>query len=128
MAQDGSTQRKPAEPTRSEAVARMRQRIAEDDQARRDSRPLPRYVNIEPFWIGFLATTIPIVATSVIGMLPLTAMRLVGLWVLAVLLEVVGFFAAIVLSAMHVRAASGVWAGLGIGFVALGVTCFAAAL
>ncbi len=96
--------------------------MAQQGGARQRRSGAPR---MSPFWIGFLATIVPILGLGVLA----AAFKSFGaMWFFSVAAEVLGFFVAIVLSITHVPGANGVWTGLGIGLVSLGVTCFAAAV
>lgn len=132
MEQNDSTQDKSSEQTRDEAVTRMQQRIAEDEKARQEGRPRPRFRErrLPPFWIGFLATVVPIVGISVISAILQASARypqdFFWLWWLAVGLEVAAGIAAIVLSVRRAGSiASGMWVGFAVCILALGTTCFA---
>ncbi len=80
---------------------------------------------MSPFVKALVFTSVPIVAVSVISALPVV--ETIGLlWFLAVIVAI-GFLiaAAVNFARGNRQIAAGILAGVGIGAVALGLTCFA---
>lgn len=82
---------------------------------------------------ALIFTAIPIVVVSIIGTVGMSAYKTEGpetvlfnVWLAAGGLALVGFIAAVVLAVRgQKKIAAGIFAGVGIGIVAIGVTCFA---
>jgi hypothetical protein len=136
MKQGESNQDKSSEPTREEAVARMKQRMEEDERARREGRPLPQAERerggMSDFIKGFLLTAIP--ATAV-GIGSAVGYRTSGgfnyglgysfLWLLGPLAFLVTMIVGLTAAAFKTKnARAGVLAGIGVAVVSLGVSCF----
>ena len=116
-----------SEKEREEAREEPVERREQDAQEKREG--IPRKVGISEFRIAFLATAIPIVVLSLISLGGAGSYMGTGLqfaWVIGA-----GFFAAALLTAIVLsivgkgEIAGGIWAGIAIGIVTLGVTCFA---
>jgi cation transport ATPase len=136
MKQDESNQDKSSEPTREEAVARMKQRMEEDERARREERPLPQAERggMSDFVKGFLLTAVPAVALSVFGVVKGATSSaydpeyvFLGFWLLAVVAFIVTMVVGLAVPFFKNNRATraGVLAGIGVAVVSLGVSCFA---
>lgn len=75
---------------------------------------------------AFAYTTIPIIALSILSLAGAAVEGLYFVWYIAIFMWVLAIVATIGFALIHrSRTASGILAGIGVGFLALGATCFA---
>jgi cation transport ATPase len=136
MEEEKNNKDKYSESAREEAVARMKKRIEEERKAQQEGRPyLQAKGGMSGFRKALLWTAVPIVVLSLIGMAGIAGglyaedilQVLLGfLWLGAVLYFAGAVIVLVVYAVIHKREiAAGILAGLGIGIVSLGVSCFA---
>ena len=95
-----------------------------EQNTNQDQQTPPPKKGLSDFRKGLLWTAAPISLLGIVS--PIGFPTLLWGWIVAVGLWIVAFITAIVLSIAGRRGlASGIFAGVGISFVVLGITCFA---